>query len=204
MIKAKLVAAFSAIVAVLAISAAPALAEFQSAGAETKGSGKSGELVLEGGGGTLTCASTEGEWTILSGGKAATKGTDLSLAIKKFNSCKVKSKEIKEATPSSIKECTLRLTQKAGEATAKGSVTNECTVVVKILFFTCTLSVPAANGTTNKEILTNKLANSGSNLIITAEDTGITTEPKGTCLGITKTTEGKQKATVTAVGVKEV
>ncbi|HEV3071649.1 MAG TPA: hypothetical protein VGY76_09545 [Solirubrobacteraceae bacterium] len=204
MIKAKLVAVFSAIVAVLAISVAPALAEYQSAGTETKGTGTSGELVLEGGGGTLTCASTEGEWTILSGGKAATKGNTLSLAIKKFNKCHVKSSSINEAVPSSIKECTLRLTQAAGETKAKGSVAAECQVVVKVLFFTCTLSVPAENGTTNKEILTNKLANSGSNLIVTAEDTGITTEPKGSCFGIEKTTNGKQKATVTAVGVKEV
>jgi hypothetical protein len=204
MLKAKLVAVFSAMIAVLAISAAPALAEFQSAGTETKGAGKSGELVLEGGGGTLTCATTEGEWTILSGGVAATKGNTLALAIKKYNTCKVKSSSIKEVTPSSIKECTLRLTQAAGETKAKGSVAAECTVVVKVLFLTCTLSVPAENGTTNKEILTNTLANSGANLIVTAADTGITTEPKGSCLGITKTTEGKQKATVTAVGVKEV
>lgn len=204
MIKAKLVAVFSAMVAVLAISAAPALAEFQSGSAETKGAAKSGELVLEGGGGTLSCTSTEGEWTILSGGKAATKGNTLSLAIKKYTGCKVKSKEIKEVTPT-VSECTLHLTQAAGETKAKGSVASPgCSVVVKVLFFTCTLSVPAESGTTNKEILTNTLGNSGSNLLITAEDTGITTEPKGTCLGITKTTEGKQKAVVTAVGVKEV
>ena len=59
------------------------------------------------------------------------------------------------------------------------------------------IHVPAASGTTNSELLTNTLANSGSNLIITAADTGITTTTSGTCPGITGTKEAKQKATVT-------
>ena len=62
MIKAKLLAVFSAIVAVLAVSAAPAFAEFEST--TTHGAFKTGAALLTGGGGTLSCTSTSGEWKI--------------------------------------------------------------------------------------------------------------------------------------------
>jgi hypothetical protein len=80
-------------------------------------------------------------------------------------------------------------------------VAAECTVSVTVLFFTCVIHVPVAG---NGELLTNTLANSGNNLIITAADTGITTTTTGTCPGITGTKEAKQKATVTGEGVNEV
>jgi hypothetical protein len=50
----------------------------------------------------------------------------------------------------------------------------------------------------------NALENSGTNLIVKAEDTGITQTTSGTCPGISGTKEAKQKATVTGEGVKEV
>jgi hypothetical protein len=197
MVKAKLPETLAITIVALMLSAVPAFAEFSSTNGQASGPGKSGPVVLEGGGSTLECASASGTGTILNAeGKEALKGPTLQLNTTTWNECKAKSKEIKEATPK-VKACVLNLKQAAGESKAKGSVAVECTVSVTVLFFTCVIHVPVANGTTNSELLTNSLENSGSNLIIKAEDTGITTTTSGTCPGITGTKEAKQKATVT-------
>ena len=204
MIKAKLVAVFSAIVAVLAFSAAPAWAEFQSNSTSSKGAMKGTGIILEGGGATLGCISFEGEWTILSGGVPATKGSTLSLNIKKWNGCAAKGAEIKEAA-TTIKECTIRLTQPAGEVHAKGSVPAECTASAKVIgILTCTLHLPSESGATNKELVKNQLENNGNDLLITMEDTDVTTTVSGFCPGVSGTTEAKIKAHITASGVKEI
>jgi hypothetical protein len=198
MIKAKLLVVFSTMIAVLAVSAAPAFAEFQSNTGVGHGAGSSGAVVLEGGGATLECTGAEGEWKILSGGKEATKGTSMQINTKKWNGCKAKSSIIKGVT-ANVKECTLELTQAAGETKAKGSTVTECTVEVKV-HGTCTIKVPAGQTGLEKNVL----ENSGENLLTKAEDTGITTKPSAACLGIKETKEAKQKGTVTGVGVKEV
>jgi hypothetical protein len=216
MIKAKLVAVFSAIIAVLAISATPAFAEFQSNSAETHGTGKSGEIVLEGGGATLNCTSADGEWKIQTKGpilehnklgkqEPTTKGPHLNLTISKWNGCKAKSKEIKEVTPT-VGACTLQLEQPAGSFTAKGGVVSACKVEIKVLFFTCVITVPPANEQTglNFGLVKNTLENSGSNLITVANDSGITTEAKGTCLGVVGTNTATEKGTITGIGLKAV
>ncbi|HEY7830610.1 MAG TPA: hypothetical protein VIC06_08615 [Solirubrobacteraceae bacterium] len=198
MIKAKLVAVFSVMVAVLAVSAAPAFAEFQSNTGVGHGEGNSGAVVLEGGGATLECTSAEGEWEILSGGVEATKGTSMQIKSKKFNGCKAKSSIINGAA-ATVKACTFELKQAAGSTKAVGSTVTECTVEVKVLG-TCTIKVPGGQTGLEK----NTLSNSGSNLLTVAEDTGITTKPSGFCLGIKETKEAKQKATITGIGLKEV
>ncbi len=202
MIKAKLLAVFAATIAVLAVSAAPAFAEFESKNGKASGAGKSGPIVLEGGGATLECASAEGTGTILKQGAESLKGTVLSLNTAIWNECKAKSKEIKEAKPK-VKACTLKLSQPAGNNQAKGSVATPCTIVVTVLFFTCTITVVEEKATTgtNFGLEANHLENSGNNLIIKAEDSGITTETKGTCLGITGGKANTEKATVTGEGV---
>lgn len=216
MIKVKLVAVFSAVIAVLAVSATPAFAEFQSNSSATSGVAKTGPLVIEGGGATLECASSEGEWKIQTAGKlaehekegkqvAATKGPQQFIPLTKFTECKAKTKEMSGLKPT-VKACTLHLTQELGSLHAKGAIVNVCEIETKVLFFTCKLSTPAANETTgvNFNLEKNQLANSGSNLLVTAEDTGITSEPKGTCPGVTATKEAKEKAVLTEIGVNEV
>jgi hypothetical protein len=199
MMRAKLLAVLAGMIATLAVSAVPASAEFASNSTATKGAGKSGPVVLEGGGATLECTSGEGTWTILSGGKAATKGTDLQLDITTWAGCKAKTSLVKGVT-AEVKACTLELEQAAGVTKAKGSTVTECTVVVKVLG-TCTIAVPAGQ----KGLEKNLLENSGENLIVNAEDAGITSEPKGGgCIGISKTTNAKEKAKVTGTGLKEV
>jgi hypothetical protein len=218
MINAKLLAILAAMVAVLAVSAAPASAIFVSNTGETHGAGKSGAMTLEGGGATLECSSAEGEWKIQTAGKIeehekgekqqpALEGPQLYLLIKKWIGCKAKSSLIKEAKPT-VKECTLHLEQVAkGETKAKGAVATECTVEVKVLG-TCTIKVPAAKESEklNFGLEKNTLENSGTNLLTTAEDSGITTKPSAACLGIKETKEGKMKSTVGGIvgeGLKE-
>jgi hypothetical protein len=204
MMKAKLLAVFAAMIAVLAVSAAPAFAEFESNNGKATGAGKSGPVVLEGGGATLECSSAEGTGTILKQGVESTKGTVLALNTTTWNGCKAKSKEIKEVTPK-VKACTLKLTQAAGNNQAKGSVGTECTVETTVLFFKCVIHVAAEKSgqpPVNFGLEANHLENVGNNLVITAEDSGITTTTSGTCPGITGSSNNKQKATVTGENVK--
>jgi hypothetical protein len=201
MFRVKMAAIFAAMVAVLALSAVPAFAIFKSTNSKATGAGKSGPVVLEGGGATLECTSAEGTGEIQNAeGKAATEGPTLLLKTATWNGCKAKSSGIKEAKPK-VKACTLALKQAAGETKAKGSVLTECTVETTVLFLTCKISVPAENGTENVNLMTNTLENSGGNLIVKAADEGVTTKPKGTCPGIAETHTGKQKAEITGEGV---
>jgi hypothetical protein len=216
MIKAKLLVVFSAIVGVLVLSATPAFAEFQSNSNSTAGTVKSGPLVIEGGGATLTCTSVEGEWKIQTAGKftehekegkqvKSLKGPQQYIPLKKFVGCKAKTSSFKELTPK-VSECTLHLEQAAGAFTAKGAIVNECKIETTVLFLTCTISTPPGKEETgiNFGLEKNVLENSGSNLIVNAMDTGITSEPKGTCPGVSATKEAKQVATLTEQGVKAV
>jgi hypothetical protein len=204
MLKAKLVAIFAAMVAVLAVSATSAFAEFSSTSGKATGAGKSGKVVLEGGGATLECASAEGKGEIAnSEKKEALTGDLLNLDTEKWNECKASSKEFKGLKPK-VKACTLDLMQNnKGETKATGSVVTECTVETTVLFLTCTIHVTPEKEAekVNFGLEKNALANSGKNLIIKAEDSGITTTTSGTCPGIKGGKENKQTAEVTGEGV---
>jgi hypothetical protein len=203
MFKAKTLAIFASMIATLAVSATPAFAEFQSTNSKTTGSGKSGAVTLEGGGATLECTSSEGPWTIFSGETAATKGSTLSLITNKWNGCKVNTKEVKGIV-ATVTEGGLVLNQSTGETKAKGSIKIEFWIKIKILGNEGELHVVIGKGTTNKELLTNTLSNSGSNLIITGEDSGITTTVTGKFPGATGTKEAKLKEIVTDEDLNEV
>ncbi len=216
MIKAKLVVVFSAIVAVLAFWATPAFAEFEST--TTHGAFKTGAALLTGGGGTLSCTSTSGEWKIRTAGKIeeqekegkqvpATKGPHLNLTISTWNGCNVTTKSGIKATPT-VGPCTLQLEQGPGVLNAKGGVVASCKVETKVFFITCVLTTPPAKESekVNFGLEKNALENSGANLLTTAEDTGITTTVTSGCKtgGVEGTKEATEKAVVTAEGVKEV
>jgi hypothetical protein len=194
MIKAKLLAIIAGMIATLAVTAAPAFAEFQSAGSESKGKAKVGAITIEGGGATLTCTGAEGTWTILSGGKASTKGTNEQLAFEKYSGCKVKTSQI-TATPT-VFPCTLELTQAAGKNKAVGSIVGSCKIETKVLFLTCTITATGSN------LVENTLENVGANDVITANDGGITSKPAGSCPGVKETNTATEKAVATAEGQK--
>ena len=205
MTKAKILTVFVAIVAALTVSVTPAYAEFESTTGKATGLAKSGPVVLEGGGATLECTSTEDTWTILSGGKEALKGNTSDWSINQWNGCKAKTSEIKEVAPVATK-CVIRLTVTFGGGTIKASIVIECWFKFKILSFTCTIHISLgkeAEGI-NFGLEKNSAENSGSNLIVKAEDTGITTTTTGTCPGVKGTKEAKLKTTFTGEGLKTV
>jgi hypothetical protein len=194
MIRVKLLAVVVGMLATLAVTAVPAFAEFESNSTATKGIVKVGAITIEGGGMTLTCTSAEGTWTILSGGKAATKGTNEQLDIEKYAGCKLKTALV-TVTPS-VFPCTLELEQAAGKSTAIGSIVGSCKAEVKVLG-PCTVTA------TGKDLTANNLANVGSNDVITAADTGITLAFSGSgCIAVTNTNGAKAKATATTEGQK--
>jgi hypothetical protein len=195
MIRARLLAVIAGMLATLAVTAAPAFAEFESSSTATKGTVKVGTITIEGGGATLTCTSAEGTWTILSGGKASKKGTNEQLLFEKFSGCKVKTSGGITATPT-VFPCTLELSQEAGKNKAIGSIVGSCKVETKVLFLTCTITA------TGSGLTENTLENVGANNVITANDGGITTKPAGTCPGVKETKEAKEKAVATAEGQK--
>jgi hypothetical protein len=172
-------------------------AGFASNSGSTKGISKSGAVTLEGGGATLTCTSSEGTWTILSETGGATKGAGLHLTFVKWSGCKVKTGSI-TATPI-VKECTLELEAEPGEFKVPGAVITNCTIEVKVLFLTCIITMPESQG----GLEANLLENVGKNLLVTANDSGITTKPSGTCSGVKETKEAKLKAAITGEELKK-
>jgi hypothetical protein len=192
MFRAKLLAITVGMLATLAVTAVPAFAEFEST--TSKGNVKVGALTIEGGGATLTCTSATGGWTIFNGTVPSTKGKQEKLTFETYTGCKVKSTFANEVTPTMF-PCSLDLFQEAGKQTAIGSIVGSCKTVVKVLG-TCEITATGSNLTENV------LNNVGANDEIKANDSGITTEPKGSCFGISKTTNAKEKAVATAEGQK--
>ncbi len=166
MIRTKMLAVLVGMIATLAVSAVPAFAEFASNSSATKGTVKTGEIVLAGGGATLECSSGSGNWTILSGGVASTKGKNEQLEIAAAG-CKAKSSIIKNVA-GAASVCILELEQEEGKNTAVGSIVKACKVEVKVLG-TCVITTEGGQ----KGLVENKLENVESNLSITANDKGI-------------------------------
>ena len=192
MIRAKMLVVLAGMIATLAITAAPALAEFQSTA--SKGQVKVGAITIEGGGATLTCTSAEGTWTIFSGGVESTKGKEERLTFEKYTGCTVKSSLIKGVS-ATVGVCTLAVEQELGSSKAIGGIVGTCKVEVKVLG-TCTIT---AEGKGLKEV---NLENVQANDLITANVEGITSKPSAACLGVKATTEAKEKAVATAFNQK--
>lgn len=205
MSKVKLLTILTGAIATLAVSATPAFAEFKSTNGRANGPIKSGPVVFAGGGATVECASAEGTGTIENAGVEALRGRILLLKVERWNGCKVKTSSLKELKPT-ISACTLELKQAAGEAEAKGSIVSPCTIKITVLFFTCTITIVKENevGEVNFRLEKNELINSGPNLIVKANDAGITTAVAGagcTTAGIVGGGENKLKAEVLVEGV---
>ncbi|HEY7830162.1 MAG TPA: hypothetical protein VIC06_06315 [Solirubrobacteraceae bacterium] len=183
----------SAVIA-LALLVAPAATGFQSSSTKATGLAHSGVFVLQGGGSTIECTSTEGTWGILNGTKEATEGPQLKLNITKWNGCIMKTSVVKAVVPV-IKACVLGFEENGLEASA--TIVTTCTAEVKVII-PCVLSIPAQQA----GLKTNLLTYEGKSLQIKAEDAGIVTKPKE-CLGVSETTNAKAKATFTAEGMSQ-
>lgn len=184
-----------AILGALALVAAPALADWESAALGTSGPASSGPVTIEGGGGTIECASAHGEWSLGS----EYESTKLLATVNKWGECKGKSSEIKNVAFTGS-ECTFEL--KAAEAgVGKGAkvvanvVGKACVMTAKIIGFVCEIKLPASAA---NEGLTQGLAtNEGENVVLKAEYGGITNEVSKTCLGVVSSKEVKLRTTAT-------
>jgi hypothetical protein len=187
----------------LFVAATPAYAEFESPSGKTTGAGENVELNLEAGGGTITCqaffegASAAG-WTIESEGKAATKGTELLLDIKKWGECKAKSSEIKELE-ATLSECELKIKAPGEETVASGEVVKTC--IAKILFCEIKVEAGSEKNTGLKEIPVADSGEENENLIVQPAITNIKTIASG-CPGVKSSSEGKLKGIAEIKGAR--
>jgi hypothetical protein len=159
MTKIKALFGLTALVALLAISAAPASAQLESTSAKTTGVSTAGKTTFTTGKLSVTCEKAEGEWKL----EAKISKTEGILA-KKWNNCK--NSIFGGAT---VKECEFSLSQPTKGTTTGllGSVVTGC----EIKALGCTITVPAEG---NKGLGTVTGATSGSNDILTVAVTGIT------------------------------
>jgi hypothetical protein len=137
MTKIKALFGLTALVALLAISAAPASALFESTSTKTSGVGTAGKGTFTTGTLSVTCESAEGEWKT----GATTKSETLNILAKKWNKCKNSIFGSAE-----VSECEFQIKQKEGQTTnLLGKVITGCTVKA----LGCVITV-AAEG--NKEL----------------------------------------------------
>ncbi len=191
MTKTKFVLGLATVVAMFAVTTAPALALFTNHGGKGKGTGGTGTFTYESA--TVTCASAEGNYKVSSNGVKAT------LEQIKWNKCK--STIGTEATVT-CKTLELQQPNKEGETkgTATGTVTESCTVSTA----GCIITIGVEG---NKQLKTVGLTKSKTNLEANAKVTGITATTNGNIacsLGgasKTKTTEATEITTFTGEGL---
>lgn len=218
MVKIRLLAGLVAVAGILAVSATPALAEFESAnGAAQQGKFHTSTMTFEGGGATLTCTSIQGKWYIQVFGHIIEQqrkfaGPHLGIDFQVSIGCKAKSSIIKEVN-AELSQCIFHVTSaSAGSTTGVGAFIPltegakeeaGCVVTVKVLG-TCIIKIPTTDESSfNFNLSSNSFANSGKNLLITATDSGITEKPNAACLGIKETNEGKLKSEAGGIVAEE-
>jgi hypothetical protein len=191
MFKIKLLTALIGVVAMVAMSAAPADALFKSRNGTSQGQAKiiSPTTLTVGGaaGAKVTCQSADGEWHLQSKGQfkehevgnkqvATTEGPHLYIKISKWNNCTAEVSMIKVTTGVEVTPCAFQLEEEqklAGKGTA--SVITAC--VVKVLKPECIIEVFAGVESQTEPVnafLKEVSAENGQNSILgTAAVTGI-------------------------------
>lgn len=149
MLKIKTLSVFAGIIATLALSAAPAVAEFNSK--QKQGNGKvivAGEFVIPNLAKTVCVPSEiESQWHIQAKGQIkqqlaeGTKGPNLEVQVKNWGKCKTLISG-KEEFPTTIKPCALRVTQQQLEK-GTGGVKTSCLLTLKSGAAECNFQVPA-------------------------------------------------------------
>jgi len=180
----KMLSVLSGMIAVLALSAAPAYALWESTNGSTRGTVHvltPGEFTYETGA-SVKCpnaAEIKAQWILEGAGqikeqqKATTKGPHLQLQVKSWGKCEATVKGTTVAA--TVGECDFRLVQQAGVFTATGGVsTMPCVIKTSI----CLIQVPVGmeksqnSGTgINVGLKTVELSNVGSNQLDKAKIT---------------------------------
>ncbi len=206
MSKLKALFGLTMMVSLLAISAAPAFAEFESKTAE--GKGKAGATTFTDEGATVTCESAVGTWSIRKQDKLqgkVTKGGHLNIHVNASTAKPAGWENCKTSIGSTaeVSDCEFQAEQKAGEFTVNGTIIKGCVVTSP---GNCRIKVPATSEKLGKTTLTNV----GTNLEAKLEVEGIPSEAESLggfgCLGIKnlKNKVGKEKGVLTAEGLKAV
>src|ERR1700679_65713 len=155
MIKTRMLVGLAALLGVLALSATPAFAEFQSRNGTSHGpsqlvAGKHAVFSPEPGGIPLECEAAPDEWKIRkieSSQEPQLKGGHLNLSVT-FEKCSVKILLMTVKIPNIA--CELELVQVKGSAKeAIGQVLSEC--AIKVPINGCEIKVPPLSGTKNSE-----------------------------------------------------
>ncbi len=197
MTKIKALFGLTVMVGLLAISASPAFAEYESKTAEGKGS--AGPTVFTVTGGTVTCASSEGTWSIRKSDKLqgkVSKGGHLNILAKKWNKC-----EVPGIGTATVSECEFQVVQ-TKKGTNKGlpvSVLKGCNIKAPL---GCEITVEP-KGNENLKELSQENKKPEENLLAKANVTGITYTAKS-CFGISSGKTGEEKGEITGEGLKEV
>lgn len=207
MTKIKMLFGLTVMAALLAISAAPASAEFEATGAKTTGVSKDGPQIFLYGKENLkfvlSCERATDEWKVRKKEpkqEETKKGGRLNILITKWENCKTTF----EGATTEIGACEFQLEQEAGNLTALFSVLTNCLMKVKLLF-TCEIAIEA---TTNKALGKVKLSTIGaSNSLNKLELSGINEKANSECkpFGLTApSTTGETKSEQLEEGVKVV
>src|SRR6202140_340206 len=124
--------------AMLAVSAAPASAIWESNNGQTTGTIKvipTGEYTYSTGGASLRCpnvAEVKAQWQIQGAGqikeqqKITTKGPHLQIQVKEWGKCEA---SVGSIIPAIVSECDFQLVQQAGSFTATGGVSKRPCVI---------------------------------------------------------------------------
>jgi ribosomal protein L7/L12 len=183
---------------------------------ETQGKSEnfSSKAIFEAGGGTVEC---EGEKSGVGVSEAHYKvqkedteqgqiksGGHLNINVIKWGRCTAKVGEVKEA-PATVSSCEQQIKQKAAKEPGKGvgfgGIITECIVKTVVVGAKCEIKVGPES---NQSLSSVNYENSGGNLLITPEVSGITDTVSVGCgtAGIKATKEGKFKAKLTAPEVQ--
>jgi hypothetical protein len=189
MTKIKALLGFTVLVALLAISAAPAFAQYSSTSTATSGKGSAGKTTFTTGTLAVTCVKSEGEWKLAKN----TENTAMNIFAAKWNECKASL-----GNSAKVKECEFQVKQPTKGVTTGllGSVITGCTITALL----CVITVEKAGNETLGSV---SQENSGSNLKAKVAVTGITGTYKG-CLLSEKLKEGKEVGEVLGEGVKSI
>ena len=191
MIKIKLLVGLGAMVAVTALSAAPAGAWFKSLNGTSQGAVQATRTALVAGGAKVQCESAEGEWHLQTSGNwweqqengkqlKTTEGPHLRIKIAHWNNCEAEVAFVK-VKGVVVSACEFQLEQAVkGVSKSTATVTTECVIKVP-LKPECVISIPPGTHSGGNELLNEiKAANVGKTVAGTASVTGI--HGKATCL----------------------
>ncbi len=163
MIKIKLLVGVAALLAVTALSAAPAGAWFKSLNGTSQGKVQSSKTELNAGGAKVSCESAEGEWHLQSAGVwwehekegkqvKTLEGPHLYIKITKWNKCKAT--VALESVAATVEPCEFQLKQpEKGVNKGTATLVSACVIKAALKPTACVITVAAGDHSGTNELL---------------------------------------------------